>query len=197
VRCGPAAAGNLIRLSLPSGQVTARLRIPGADSSTVAADASGTMLLVGEAREGIGALQRRDPISGAVQASTPTWGVAAPHVAGAIGDSVWISESTGMQGFVERLDASTLHPDRRTLVEGSNAIHATLANGLVWITQPDGGTAHNYCADPRTARVLAPLTAVVASAADVLAVDAQHIYYAPPTGASISTVPLPEACHRA
>jgi hypothetical protein len=95
----------LTRFSLPSGKVTARVRIPRANDVDLAADAAGTMLLVGEARDGIGAVQRRDPLSGALQASSPVlYGVVAPRVTSAIGDSVWISEPTGMQGYVERLD---------------------------------------------------------------------------------------------
>jgi hypothetical protein len=187
----------LTRFSLPSGKVTARVRIPRANDVDLAADAAGTMLLVGEARDGIGAVQRRDPLSGALQASSPVlYGVVAPRVTSAIGDSVWISEPTGMQGYVERLDTRTLQLDRRTLVEGSNGIIARLALGRIWITQPAGGAAHNYCADPRAGLVLAPLPAVVASAAAavVLAVDNHHIYYGPQTSLSVQTAPLPPAC---
>lgn len=78
------AAGNrLVRVSLPSGKMTATVALPGADSSDVSANAAGTKLVVGEANsEGLGAVQRRDTTTGALLASHRVLGVAAPAVAG-------------------------------------------------------------------------------------------------------------------
>ena len=51
-----------------------------------------------------------DPGTGAILASRPMTGVTAPIVEGPIGSAVWVSEATGMMGYVQRLDAGTLAP---------------------------------------------------------------------------------------
>jgi hypothetical protein len=65
----------LLRLSLPGGRITARVALPkGTNQSMVAADPAGTILLDGAAEDGGGALQRRDPHTGRLLASTPDGG---------------------------------------------------------------------------------------------------------------------------
>ena len=165
------AAGNrLLQVALPAGGVTLTVPLPGAYSSDVAADAAGTILVDGQANSsGTGAVQRRNPTTGALLASHPMSGVAAPVVAGVVGPSVWVSEATGMMGYVERLDATTLSPspsDRSTCQEGkstptclfgTNGITVTLADRHVWITQTNGGNARNYCANASTGQILGTL----------------------------------------
>jgi hypothetical protein len=51
-----AVGDKLQRRSLPGGQVTAQVTLRGADNSMVAASPAGTVLLDGEAHEGIGAV---------------------------------------------------------------------------------------------------------------------------------------------
>lgn len=184
------ASGNrLLHLSLPGGTMTASVALPGAVSSDLSANAAGTVLVVGEADNGgRGAVQRRDPVTGALLASFPITGVAAPAVAGPIGSVVWISEASGMMGYVQRLDAATMTDEgsacreggTSTCVEGTNDVTGRLANGLLWVTQIAGGTARNYCADPVTGRTIAPLELPQATEDAVLAITPDRIFYAAP-----------------
>jgi hypothetical protein len=204
------AAGNrLLRMALPAGGVALSVSLPGAASSDVAADTAGTVLFDGEANdEGAGMVQRRDPTTGALLGSYPMVGVAAPVIAGATGFGVWVSEATGMMGYVERLDATTLEPspaDRSacregnstpTCIEGTNGITATLADGLVWVTQTAGGSARNYCANPSSGEVLASLALPQPAQDYVLAIDPHQIYYTfyAPGGSRLDRQPIPPAC---
>jgi hypothetical protein len=156
----------LVRLLLPAGRVTASISLPGADTSDVSANAAGTVLIVGESdNEGGGEVQRRDPRTGALLGSRSFQGVAAPIVAGPVHGVVWVSEATGMMGYVQRLYAATLSPDAHgcdegastdTCVVGTNAISARIADGLLWVSQPGGGDVRNYCARPSDGRPIAP-----------------------------------------
>ena len=144
------AGGNrLLHLSLPDGTITASIALRGAASSDLSANAAGTVLVVGEAASGgRGAVQRRDPVTGALLASFPMMGVTAPTVAGPVGSAVWVSEASGMMGYVQRLDAATMTAQgsacqeggtTSTCVEGTNDVTASLAGGLLWVTQIAGG----------------------------------------------------------
>jgi hypothetical protein len=185
------AGGNrLLHLSLPGGTVTASIALPGAASSDLSANAAGTVLIVGEADSGgRGAVQRRDPTTGALLASFPMMGVSAPAVAGPVGSAVWISESSGMMGYVQRLDAATMTAwgstcrdggTTTTCVEGTNGVTARLAGGLLWITQIAGGPARNYCASPVTGREIAPIELPRQAQDEVLAITSHRIFYAVP-----------------
>jgi hypothetical protein len=190
-----AAGSTLVRVSLPAGRVTARVPVPRANSMelTAAVTAKGDVLVDGEANDGLGAVQVRDPRTGALRASAPMLGVVAPAVAGMTG-GVWVSEPTGMMGHVELLSLPALKPERlqapaadfiggdRTLIGGTNGIWAFLADGHVWLTQPAGGQRLNYCGNPATGRMLAaiplPGTQTQPSPAVVLAVGSRYVYYA-------------------
>jgi hypothetical protein len=85
-----AGGDRLLRVSLVTGQVIAALPLPGAATSGVAANGNGTMLVVSEANDsGVGSVQRRDPVTGALLASHPMLGVAASALAGIIDSRVW------------------------------------------------------------------------------------------------------------
>jgi hypothetical protein len=202
------AGGNrLLHLSLPGGRVLDSIILPGAASSDLSANAAGTVLAVGEAdSSGRGAVQRRDPGTGAILASRPMTGVTAPIVEGPIGSAVWVSEATGMMGYVQRLDAGTLAPAGGTCVggrstagcvEGTNAITARLAGGRLWVTQPAGGNARNYCARASDGRVRAPVRLPQPAQDEVLAVTPRWIFYAgpgPKAGQYLHREPSPAAC---
>ena len=202
------AAGNrLVRVSLPSGKMTATVALPGADSSDVSANAAGTKLVVGEANsEGLGAVQRRDTTTGALLASHRVLGVAAPAVAGPAGSAVWISEATGMQGYVQRLDAASMSAAgstcaegriTRTCVPGDNDVTARVADGLLWVTQEAGGNARNYCADPVDGRRLAAIELPQPNDDLVLAIGPHQIFYAAPgpkASEYLRQEPMPRAC---
>ncbi len=185
------AGGNrLLHLSLPEGRITASIILPGAASSDLSANSAGTVLVVGEADSGgHGAVQRRDPATGAILASHPVMGVTAPAVAGPAGSAVWVSEATGMTGYVQRLDAATLTAagsscaegrSTNTCLEGTNDITARLANGLLWVTQVAGGNGRNYCADPSNGRPLTPIRLPQPAQDEVLAIAPRRIFYAAP-----------------
>ncbi len=201
------AANLLIRLSLPTARETTSIAFPGAYSSDVSANAAGTLLIFSEADSGgRGSVQRRNPLTGALLASYPMQGVAAPAVAGPIDSSVWVSEATGMLGYVQRLGSTTLAPDggrcregrsTNTCVEGTNGISASLANGLLWVTQIAGGKARNYCADPRDGRRLASIELPQPNEDEVLAIGPRQIFYStlgPKASQYLRQEPIPAAC---
>ena len=174
------AGGNrLLHLSLPGGRVLDSIILPGAASSDLSANAAGTVLAVGEAdSSGRGAVQRRDPGTGAILASRPMTGVTAPIVEGPIGSAVWVSEATGMMGYVQRLDAGTLAPAAGLCAAGKAQLAAYLAptrSRPGWpgaaLGHPAGrGDARNYCARPSDGRVLAPVSLPLPAQDEVLAV---------------------------
>jgi hypothetical protein len=203
-----AAGGNrLLHLSLPGGKITASIALPGAASSDLSANAAETILVVGEADSGgRGAVQRRDPTTGALLASHPMMAASAPAVVGPIGSAVWVSEATGTMGYVQQFDAATMTAEGSacgegvttgTCVEGTNDITARLANGLLWITQIAGGKARNYCADPFTGRKIAPIELPQPTQDEVLAITPHRIFYASPgtaAGQYLREVAIPSAC---
>jgi hypothetical protein len=202
-----AASNRLVRVSLPSGKVTATIVLPGANSSDVSANAAGSMLIVGEANnEGLGAVERRDPTTGALLASHGVLGVAAPAVAGPAGSAVWVSEETGMQGYVQRLDASSMTAAgsacdegriTRRCVPGDNDVTARVADGLLWVTQEAGGNARNYCADPVDGQRIAPVELPRPNEDLVLAIAPHQIFYAAPGPKAdryLRQEPIPRAC---
>jgi hypothetical protein len=191
----------LLRLSLPEGNVIASVALPGADRSDVASNAAGTILFVGEADEGRGALERRDPETGTLLASySPMIGVTAPAVAEVVGQGVWVSEATGMMGYVQRFDAATLTPEPGTGTEGSNGISASVADGLLWVSQIDGGPTTNFCGNPSDGVALSPLN--LPPSAGLQAIGPHDIYYvtatttagAPLLHSDVHEETIPAAC---
>ena len=131
-----AAGDRLLRVSLTTGQVIATIPLPGSYSSDVAANQGGTVLVASEADDGgLGRVQRRDPVTGALIASHQMIGVAAPGIGGLIGSGVWVAEATGMMGYIERFRTVTMAPDLATEVGGTNGIDVTVADGLAWVTE--------------------------------------------------------------
>ena len=191
-----AGGDRLLRVSLVTGQVIAALRLPGAATSGVAANGNGTTLVVSEANDsGVGSVQRRDPVTGALLASHPMLGVAAGALDGIIDSGVWLSEPTGLLGYVERFRAATMAPDPATHVSGDSGISAVIADGVVWITDraaPD----RDYCADPVTGRILARVRLPDPRQDDLMAVSRQYLYYDSPasSGFYLNRVPVPGAC---
>jgi len=206
-----AAGGDrLLRVSLRTGAITASIVLPEAASSDVSANAAGTVLIVGAADVGgRGTVQRRDPSTGRLLASHRVEGVAAPTVAGPAGSAVWISEATGMMGYVQRLDAASLRAEgstceegrlTATCVPGTNGISAHIASGLLWITQANGGRQRNYCADPVSGLVLASIRLPRPTQDIVLGIAADRIFYAAPgvrAGEFLRQEPAPSACRAA
>jgi hypothetical protein len=195
----------LVRLFIPTARVTASVPLAGAASANVSANPAGTTLIVGESDSGgRGAVQRRNPVTGAILVSHPVFGVAAPLVAGPEGSFVWVSEPTGNMGYIQRLDAATLTGTRcqeggtpGTCVQGSNDIEARVADGLLWVSQQAGGDLRNYCGDPATGRILAPIGLPQPDQDDILAIGSHAIFYAAPAlraSQYLRLAPIPAAC---
>lgn len=196
-----AAGDHLVRIALPTGTVTATLDIPGATHASLGTDDAGTMLVEGDADVGgTGAVHRRDPGSGAILATLPVTGVSAPDIAGVLGSGVWLAQPTGMLGYVERLDTTTLAPGQNTRVDGSNGISVRLANGLVWITDRGsgpGGTA--YCAEPAAGHRRATLPLPHPDQDSLAAVTTRQVLYLDPDShgePELAVAPIPPACQR-
>jgi hypothetical protein len=191
-----ADGGRLLRVSLQTGQLITTIPLPGAYTSGVAANKNGTVLVVSEATDGgAGQVQRRNPVSGAVIASYRMIGVAAPGVGGVVKSGVWIDESTGMMGYVERFRAATMAPDLATRVEGTNGIRVTVVGGLAWVTEA-GNARYDYCADPVTGHVLARIPLPDPLQGGVLAVSSRYVYYYSPasSGFYLKRLTVPAAC---
>ncbi|MHB1534149.1 MAG: NHL repeat-containing protein [Acidimicrobiales bacterium] len=203
-----AGGDRLLRLSLPAGQVVASIPLQRAESSDVASNATGKVLIVGEATSsGVGTIERRDPVTGAVLARTPSViGVAAPRVGGVIDGQVWVSEATGTMGYVQRYTVTPLASagpacsegrSTSSCMEGTNGISARVADGLVWMAQPAGGTTRQACIDPISGRVLSTLP--LSNNDQLLTIGIRHLYVLEPTaptvtGQSVTQVPIPHAC---
>lgn len=200
-----AGGSRLLRVSLQNGTTTA-VALSGAVSSDLSSNAAGTELITAYADSGgRGAVQRRDPTTGAVRASHQVLGVVAPAVSGPAGTAVWISEPTGMMGYVQRLDATSMTPDHAcpegsassTCVLGTSDITARLANGLLWVTQVAGGEARNYCADPVSGRKRASIRLPNPAADEVLAIAPDRVFYAAPgpkAAQYLRQMPIPSGC---
>jgi hypothetical protein len=192
-----ASGRRLLRVSLRTGQVIAVVPLPGADTSGVGAGAGGTVLVVSEAHEGVGAVQRRDPVTGALIASHPMTGVAAPRIGGVIGSGVWVAEPTGMLGYIERFSAATMAPNPATDVGGSNGISVRIADGLAWVTE-QVSSRHDYCADPVTGRILGHIPLPHPAQDYVSAIAGRDVYYLEPTpggtGSYLRRLGVPASC---
>jgi hypothetical protein len=194
-------AGRLVQVAPDTVAARRIIPLPGAVTSNVAASPDGGTLIVSEADGGgSGTVQRRDPATGALLASHRVLGVFAPLVGGVTEDVAWISEPTGMMGYVERFQTAAMTPDPATLVEGTNGIRANLWDGALWVSNQAGGTAVNYCADPSTGRRLAPLPFRAINQDTLEAVGGHDLYYSyfasDGSRSRIAAAPIPAACTR-
>ena len=186
----------LVRVSPATVAAELTIPLPGADTSDVGASPDGGTLIVSESDGGDGALQRRDPATGTLLASHPMLGVIAPLIGGVSAAGAWISEPTGMLGYIERFSAASMSPQAGTRVGGTNDIHADIWSGVLWVRNEATGPAQNYCADPATGRRLATVLLPNPGQDYLLVVTGGRIYYSVPASAGfvIRTVPVPAAC---
>ena len=198
-----AGEDRLLRLSLSEGNAIASVSLPGANRSDVASNATGRRpwSWVRQTRASVPSTARPENGESLGLLLSNDRRVSAPEVAEVIGQGVWVSEATGMMGYVERFDAATLTPDPSTMIEGSNGISASVANGLLWVSQiPEGGRRGTSCGNPLDGAVLAPLN--LPSNSPPLAIGRHDLYYlttANPAGAQqthmdVNEEPIPAAC---
>ncbi len=187
----------LLRVSPSSVETTAVVPL-GTYMSNVGASADGSALVVSE-QGYTGAVQLRNPQTGALLASHPAAGAQAAVIDGFAGSGVWITEITGMSAFAERLSAATMAPSGARQASGPNDLTARVADGLLWVTEYEaGGPARNYCAAVDSGRQLAPLPVTSLSQGQLLAVSGDLLYFAEPlppaTGWRLVPVPVPAPC---
>ncbi len=158
-----ADGGVLDHVAAIGGAIIGRVRVPGARSMELAGADRGARLLV-SAGDGSGRarIQLRDGATGAlVRSSARFLGVSEPRLGGGVGGVLWISQATGMAGYIERLDARTLKPRPGATgpPQATNGIQAQVADRSLWVSQLHGGPARNYCANPVTGspRVILPV----------------------------------------
>ncbi|HET9103740.1 MAG TPA: hypothetical protein VFN55_10345 [Solirubrobacteraceae bacterium] len=172
--------GELDQVTAIGGQIVRRVPLPGAADIEVATGPGGQSLLVSEDNgSGLAHVQRRDPRTGALLAASARFlGAFHPFLGGTIANRLWLSEATGLQGYVQQLDAGTLRPTSATLppLGTTNGVRASVDDGILWITQNGGRPSVNYCADPVTGRRRVTLPAPV-DRGRVVAEDAARIYY--------------------
>jgi hypothetical protein len=101
-----------------------------------------------------------------------------------------------MAGYVGFLDAETLRPLHSQLPppQTTNGVRADVIDGILWISQPDGGPSRNYCAQPAGGqpRLAMPLAV---QRGEFLTADSSRIYYLNAVGAgSLFSAPIPAAC---
>ena len=198
----------LLRLSLHSDRITTSVVLQGAASSDLCSNATGTVLIVGEANaQGVGIIERRNPVTGSLLASTQGQmaGVSTPRIGGVVDGGFWVSEATGMMGYAERLDLNTMSGSGCSArndgcISGSNGITTEVTNGLLWVTQTGGGPTRNFCANPITGDPLASLPLPPNSEDEVLAVGTHMLYLdTTPNVGPVRTIlieePIPAACH--
>jgi hypothetical protein len=186
----------LVRVSPATVAAELTIPLPGADTSDIGGSPDGGTLIVSESDGGDGTIQRRDPATGTLLASHPILGVMAPLIGGVSAAGAWVSEPTGMLGYIERFSAASMTPQAGTKVGGTNGIHADVWSGVLWVRNEATGPAQNYCADPATGRRLATVLLPSPGQDYLLAVTRGRIYYSVPASAGfvIRTVPVPAAC---
>jgi hypothetical protein len=191
-------ADRLLRVSPSTVTLSKVVRLRGAYWSNVGASPDGSVLVVSEQGKA-GAVQRRDPRTGALIAAHPVGGAEAAVIDGFAGPTVWITEITGRSAYAQPLSAATMTPEAGHRIFAPNDLTLRVAHGIVWVTDDEaGGPARNFCADAGTGRRLATLPVTSYTQGRLLAIGAGVLYYAEParhgSGARIAQVPIPAAC---
>jgi DNA-binding beta-propeller fold protein YncE len=188
--------GRLLRVSPPGVNLTASIALRGADRSNVAASPDGSVLIVTE-QGPAGAIERRDPRTGALLAADPIAG--AVVVDGFTGSSVWVTAVTGTSARAERLSLRSMRPVMTHPVSGPAGLRVQVAHGKLWVADGlAGGRDRDYCADTGTGRPIAALPVEGPGHGGLLGVGDGVLYYAEPaphgTGTRIAPVPVPGGC---
>ncbi|MHB8565249.1 MAG: NHL repeat-containing protein, partial [Acidiferrobacteraceae bacterium] len=170
--------GYLYKVSPSTGAVITTIGL----GAQVATNQSGDMLIVSGAQDGFGAIESRNPATGALVLSTKPGpiGVTAPKLSEVTGRGVWLSVATGTMGYIQRLDVATLRPTPLTLPfeEATNGISAQIMGGVLYVQQNVGGAIRNYCGNPTTGQMLAPLG--LGSHAMVVTANSTDLFYIVP-----------------
>jgi hypothetical protein len=127
--------------------------------------------------------------------------------AGGPKNSLWLSNTGGHAGYVERFSLATLKPTAFAgsqlhpgvlmppSIFGAGGITGKVIDGQLWVTQTQGGTRSNYCGSPLTGVSRAPLE--LDGQADLLTVGSGRVYYLPVQGVrneTLESVPASPRC---
>jgi hypothetical protein len=198
-----AGGSHLVRLSLSMDRVTASVSVNGAATWRLATDTAENTLVVSEAESGgLARIQRRDPVSGKLLASTPPLDtVGGLGVGGVIGGKVWTAYATGMRGAVERFSLHSMKPPdcalgtTDTCVQGLNSISALVSHGLLWVSgaelSPDGPLT-DYCANPISGKAQASFS--LPSGDDLIAVGDDVLFIVAEGSDTVSEMAIPVGC---
>lgn len=186
--------GDLLRVNPGTGAITRTVATTaGSMFFGLAAGPGGASLVTSLGGPyGFPIIQRRSATTGTVLSETaPLQAVAADSVS-LSGDSVWVSISTGMQGYAERLSLPGLKAVASVgKGEASNGIQAQVLAGVLYVTDPAGGANVNFCGNPATGAKRAAIKA------GMLTAGSAAYYYVPnPAGATVQLdrAPVPAAC---
>jgi outer membrane protein assembly factor BamB len=185
----------LAEFQIPSGKLVRTVTLSGspADESDAGVSAGGGVLIDSYLSASNGGLQRRNPVTGALIASSPQLlGPAPASFGGIVAGGVWIAQPTGMLGFIERYTVATMKPVAATAVGGPNYINALIADGHLWASGADLTRQHpvDYCANEITGREIRQLP-ISAIYDELLAVGPHDYYY---YSGHLEKAPVPAAC---
>jgi hypothetical protein len=199
-----AGGDRLLRVSLSTNRPIVSLVVKAASRWNLATDPGGHALVVSESTvDGIARIERRDPLTGRLLASTPPLvTVGGMRLGGVYGDGVWTAHAGGMRGAVERFDLMTMNPPRcapvgntDTCVQGSNGISVLVSYGLLWVFGAElapGWPLNDYCANPTTGHALASLS--IRPNDSLIAVGSHLLYIADEGTGTVSEEPVPQGC---
>jgi hypothetical protein len=200
-----AGGDRLLRVSLSTNRPLVSLVVTAASRWSLATDPEGHALVVSASTaDGIARIERRDPLTGRLLASTPPLvTVDGFRLGGVYGDGVWTASPGGMLGAVERFDLMTMNPPRcasvgntDACVQGSNGISVLVSHGLLWVfgaEQAPGGPLNDYCANPTTGHVLAAVS-IQPNEDSLIAVGSHLLYIADQGTGTVSEEPVPRGC---
>jgi Protein of unknown function (DUF4232) len=192
------ATKTLSAVSLSSGQARQTTGVIYPGGMQIAADPAGRTLLASVGSEHPTRIERLDPNTGATLAESGSfWSVTKPLIGGISNGGAWVSDATGMAGSFFRLDVNTLkitHTQGPAVMIATNGIRAQVIDGILWVTQPAGGSPRNYCGDPVTGSRRAPLP--LSGDSLFLTADTTSFYYEPleTSPAEIVRAPIDPRC---
>lgn len=140
------------------------------------------------------AVQRRDPMTGALQAQSP--GIPATIIGdlAVIDSGILVSVPTGTDGYLVRLSLATMRPGATT---GQGSLHSITAHAfgdILYVTNDTSASAANYRADPMTGAVRAALPALNGSTL-IGGTPSRYYYLTSGADTRIASAPVPASCH--
>ena len=190
-----------LQLSLPQGSLVRSLSLPpGVHDYSLGGGQASTLIVDYQAGLGSVYFELVSADTGNVIAKSDAgllFPVTSPRVSAIADGGFWISVATGMQGYIERMQTPSLRLQLSTKMEGSNGISASLADGVLWVTQGAGGPTRNYCGDPATGHPYATFAAAIGSSGFLTAVGGGHYFLSSSSNEKVvAEYSIPRICAR-